>query len=134
MEEDLLQLLEVEEEEWAQLGEEPLLEAGPKAEAGAGVDQAVSLRFHRQGNGEPVENVLEALRGSYGFAWVKQRILSFSQLPGKTNVQIYQAFVRVRSGGRRNFVEEAKLYIFNEFFGGPWPPTAPGTATARTEC
>ncbi|GFZ06897.1 hypothetical protein Acr_18g0010670 [Actinidia rufa] len=38
MEEDLLQLLEVEEEEWAQLGEEPLIEAG------AGVDQALSLR------------------------------------------------------------------------------------------
>lgn len=48
----------------------------------------LSPRLHHEANGEPMEDLCEAIGCAYGFTWTYQRLLGLSQLPSTANVQI----------------------------------------------
>lgn len=50
---------------------------------------ALCPRLHPQANGEPMEDICEALCCPYGFPWTYQRISGFPKLPCTAYVQIH---------------------------------------------
>lgn len=46
-------------------------------------------RFHHKANGEPVENICEAVCCTHVFSWINKGLLGLSKLSGTNHVQIH---------------------------------------------
>jgi len=50
----------------------------------------LSVRLHKQANGEPMENLCQAFCCAYGVSWPNKGIFGFSELPCTNHVQIHK--------------------------------------------